>query len=761
MSICREKIMLNGLVQGVGFRPFVYNLARRHALSGHICNSSAGVRIEIEGFPRELKAFRSSLRQETPPLAEIVTFEVESVEPKGERTFTIIDSDRDHLPDSLISPDISICEDCLAELFNPADRRYRYPFINCTNCGPRYTIVRSIPYDRPFTSMAEFPLCEPCQLEYDDPENRRFHAQPNACPRCGPKLSFRNSRGEQIETQDAVRAATQMLRNGKIVAIRGLGGFHLAVNAFDEKAVQKLRYRKGRYEKPFALMAPDMEMVRRYCTVSADEQALLQSRQRPIVILQGKKTNDLAPSIAPGTPRYGFMLPYTPLHYLLLRDNFDALVMTSANYAEEPIAIGNEEVVQRLAGVADYFLLHNREILQRCDDSIVNYSGGEMRFLRRSRGYVPKPVFLKNPVRHAILACGAELKNTIGLARQDKVFLSQHIGDLDNPAAYAFYKRSIKHLQEILGIVPEAVAFDLHPEYLSTKWAMEQNEIPGIAVQHHHAHLASVLAENRVEDPAIGIILDGTGYGTDGTIWGGEVLIGDASDFNRFAWLSPVSLPGGAAAIREPWRMAISFLKQAFGDEFKELDLPVLKYRSAGECKLIEQMIDKNINAPLTTSCGRLFDGIAAIIGIRNEVTYEAQAAIEMEMCIDASEKSHYENASAHGRKSGELDVSPLIRAVVRDLQKGVKPGSIVARFHRALAELFLASAVCARDKHQINNAALSGGVFQNRYFFDFLKQRLQDEQFRVITHRLVPANDGGIALGQVAIADKKLQEMK
>ncbi len=759
--LSREKITINGIVQGVGFRPFVYNLARKYALAGYVRNNSAGVLIEIEGLPKSLNQFREGLRRESPPLAQIVSCEVEPLRPKGDRAFAIEASERGDSPVTLISPDICVCPDCLEELFDPTDRRYRYPFINCTNCGPRYTIVRSLPYDRLFTSMAEFDLCATCEQEYRDSGNRRFHAQPNACPDCGPQLSLKDNRGRQIETSDVVQTTVALLQEGEIVAVRGLGGFHLAVNAFDESAVQELRRRKGRRQKPFALMAPDMDTVRKFCRLSEEEQAVLQSPQRPIVILRALSNLKLAPSIAPGTNYLGFMLPYTPLHYVLLRDNFQALVMTSANFAEEPIAIGNDEAEDRLKDVADFFLLHDREILQRCDDSIVSCVGGAPRLFRRSRGYVPQPVFLKKPTEKRILACGAELKNSIALSRGDTVFLSQHIGDLDNPAAFTFYENSINHLQKILEIKPEAIAYDLHPEYLSTKWALEQQEIPKVGVQHHHAHLVSVLAENQVEERAIGIILDGTGYGSDGTIWGGEILIGDTCDFERFAWLSPVALPGGAAAIRAPWRMAVSFLKQAFGEQLHELNIPILKDRPATEVQLIEQIIEKNINSPLTSSCGRLFDAVAAILNIRGEINYEAQAAIELEMCIDVSEKSWYKDAVSQSEPGEALGLAPLIRAVVRDYEHGISPDKIAARFHRSLAELFLRSAVYARSKNQIELVALSGGVFQNKYFFNYLVRRLEEEKFRVVTHKLVPTNDGGIALGQIVIADQKLRKLK
>ncbi len=759
-SIIREKIRINGIVQGVGFRPFVYNLAEECALAGFVCNNSDGVLIEIEGKDANLTRFRERLQDEPPPLAQIVTCDVEQVTPKGDHAFSIEISERKTTAATLIAPDISICGDCLEELFDPNNRRHRYPFINCTNCGPRYTIVRGTPYDRPLTSMAEFEMCDACALEYKDPADRRFHAQPNACSDCGPRLSLFDNRGHEIDSFDIILSVAHFLKMGKIVAIKGLGGFHLAVNPFDENAVQELRRRKGRAQKPFALMAPDLESVQRFCHISENESHVLQSAQRPIVLLRARADQELAPSVAPGNRCLGFMLPYTPLHYFLLRDNFGALVMTSGNFSEEPIAIGNDEARQRLAGLADVFLMHDREILQRSDDSIVREARGATRLLRRSRGYVPKPVFLKTPTHNRILACGGELKNTVALSRGATVFLSQHIGDLDNPAAFTFFENSIAHLQNILEIEPEAIAYDLHPEYLSSKWALEQDGLPKIGVQHHHAHLASVLAENQTEERAIGIILDGTGYGTDGTIWGGEMLIGDTCGFERFAWLSPVALPGGAAAIRQPWRMALSYLYHAYGDALYELKLPFIKPRPAHEVRVIMQMLEKRLNSPLTSSCGRLFDAVAALLGIRSEVNYEAQAAIELEMCIDESEQDWYTDAIPNVESNQALDISPLIRAVVADQENGTDAGKIAARFHRTLAEVFLAAAGTARDNTGIETVALSGGVFQNVYFCNYLVDRLREEEFRTLTHTLVPTNDGGVALGQIVIADQKLQKL-
>ncbi|MCG8607706.1 carbamoyltransferase HypF, partial [bacterium] len=564
--------------------------------------------------------------------------------------------------------------------------------------------------------------------------------------------------GWNVEAEDTIEAVVSLLREGKIVAIRGIGGFHLAVDARNDAAVHELRLRKGRAQKPFALMSPDMASVEKFCHVKPDESLALQSPQRPITLLRAQSNHDIAPAVAPNNRYLGFMLPYTPLHYLLLKDNFDALVMTSGNFSEEPIATGNEEALERLGEIADYFLLHDREILQRCDDSIVRCVGRETETIRRSRGYVPRPVFLSKPTCRPILACGGELKNTIALSHGRTVFLSQHIGDLHNPAALAFFENSIEHLQKILEITPEILAYDLHPEYLSTKWVLQQEDLPAFGVQHHHAHLVSVMAENGVEEPTIGIILDGTGYGTDGTIWGGEILVGDASSFERLAWLEPVALPGGDAAIRQPWRMALSYLYKTHGRDIFKLKLPFMEQLQQEQLALIVQMIEKKLNVPMTSSCGRLFDAVAALLNIRTEINYEAQAAIELEMAVDEAVQSSYENAISSTKKIGALHIDGLIRALVEDLQKGRPVGKIAACFHNTLAQLFVRVALRARAETEINQVGLSGGVFQNSYFFRYICTRLRRLGFVVLTHKKAPTNDGGLALGQIAVADAQMQ---
>ena len=755
--IKRQKILLNGIVQGVGFRPFVYRLANECELKGFVNNSSRGVHIEVEGAPDALEEFKKRLFAEAPAQAKIMTWDISDVPLNGDQSFTIQGSIKYFVASTMIPPDLGICDDCLRELFDARDRRYRYPFINCTNCGPRYTIVHSIPYDRVNTSMRVFRLCPDCENEYHDPSNRRFHAQPNACPDCGPGLRFYNKKKKEITAHDPIEATIKALKDGGIVAVRGIGGFHLAVDAHNDEAIRELRRRKRRAEKPFALMADSLDSIKKYCHVSAGEEKLLQHPARPIVLLRKRTENTLAPAIAPGNRYLGFMLAYSPLHHLLLRDQFDALVMTSGNISEEPIAISNDEAFERLRNLADYFLVHNREILQRCDDSIVREMRDRPQLIRRARGYVPAPVILAHPIRQPILACGGELKNTIALSRGENVFLSQHIGDLDNPAAFEFFENTIEHFQKILEIKPRVIAYDMHPEYLSTKWARKQQDMSAVAVQHHHAHLAAVMAENGVREKTIGIILDGTGYGLDGTIWGGEVLVGDAATFDRYAWLSPVPMPGGAAAIRQPWRMALSYLFAAYGDDFLQLDLPLLHKLRKTDATVILRMIKRGINVPLTSSCGRLFDAVAALLDLRSEINYEAQAAIELEMQVDESVQEIYENILTDGQWKNALPGISLFKAVAEDFLRGGDVGAIAARFHRTVAELFIKSAGQARSNLGVNRVGLSGGVFQNEYFFNYIARRLEQQGFQVLTHSQVPTNDGGLALGQIVVADARM----
>jgi hydrogenase maturation protein HypF len=752
-----RRLEVNGIVQGVGFRPFVFQLAARCGLKGEVANTSAGVSIHIEGAPESIRHFERELSQSPPPLARIVAIVSRPAPPGHYPDFRIAHSRGESAMATLISPDVAVCGDCLAEMFDPAERRFRYPFINCTNCGPRYTIIDDIPYDRPKTSMRHFAMCARCRAEYEDPLNRRFHAQPNACPACGPQVSLWDDRGNEINSEDPIRQAAELIRQGRILAVKGLGGYHLAVDALQPAAVARLRRRKLREEKPFAVMSPDIAAIRAYARLGPEEEALLASIQRPIVLLAKADPFALAAEVAPGNRFIGAMLPYTPLHHLLLAEGFTALVMTSGNLSEEPIAIDNADAFARLAGIADNFLDHNREIYLRSDDSVLRRAAGETRFLRRSRGYVPVPVFLKRPLP-PVLACGAELKSTVCLTKGSQAFLSQHIGDLENLATYEFFQQTIAHMQRILGLRPELIACDLHPDYLSTRWAREQTGAAVIAVQHHHAHIVSAMAERGIAGPVIGVACDGTGYGPDATVWGGEVLVADEGGFERAAHLACVPMPGSAAAIKEPWRMAVSYLQDAYGDAWPDLGLPFLEQAGASNVRIIREMIAKRVNSPLTSSLGRLFDGVAALAGMRSRVNYEGQAAMELEMAAAGEAEQSYEFALEDGVPIRILP-APIIRGVVEELARRVPLPVIGARFHHTVVQVF--AEVCARIGRErgLKRVVLSGGVFQNARLLAGLIPALEARGFEVYSHRLVPTNDGGIALGQAVAAAAQLKK--
>lgn len=746
----RKRLEIEGIVQGVGFRPFVYQLARRLVLAGWVRNDSRGVTIEIEGEGDALQQFCQSLQCELPPLASISRWSEQPLAPRGESGFAIHHSASDQAALAQVAPDSHVCADCLRELFDPTDRRYRYPFINCTNCGPRYTIVTGIPYDRPLTTMADFPMCPECHAEYADPASRRFHAQPNACPVCGPQLSLRSAQGAIEDTADALAAACALLAAGRIVAIKGLGGYHLAVDAGNDQALAELRRRKLRDEKPFALMAFDLPQVARFADFDPTEQRLLQSPERPIVLLRRRPDAPLSTLVAPHNCYLGVMLPYTPLHYLLL-EQFPALVMTSANLSDEPIAFEDGDASARLAGIADAFLSHNRRIQTRTDDSIGRVMAGKALLLRRSRGFVPRALALPRE-QPQVLALGAELKSTFCLTRGDRAFLSQHIGDLKNQEVYASFAQGIEHLQGILQLQPQLLAHDLHPDYLSSRYADTRPDLPRLAVQHHHAHLVSCLAENGIDAPALGVIFDGLGYGSDGRLWGGEFLCGDARGFRRLAHLAYLPMPGGDAATREPWRMGVAALVHAYGEEVPEL--PWLSALPAADLRLLRQMIAKGLNSPLTSSCGRLFDAVAALAGIRQRVSYEGQAALELEMALEVgAEAGEYPFDLRPQQELLLVDPAPMLRALVTDLQQGATPGLVSARFHNGLARTVGEVCSLLRRQQGLNLVALSGGVFQNRYLTERSLDILQALDFSVLTHSLVPPNDGGLALGQAMIA--------
>ncbi len=764
------RIHLTGVVQGVGFRPFVYGLAQRYALAGWVRNSSSGVDIEIDGPAAELAAFAGALTSELPPLARIDRLETAERPPNGFTHFDILASKSEPGAFQPISPDMAICPDCLRELFDPADRRYRYPFINCTNCGPRYTIIRDIPYDRPLTTMAGFPLCDDCAAEYRDPLDRRFHAQPVACPECGPRLQLeytgRRARGTVLEGNDALEATRERLKEGHIIAVKGLGGFHLACDATDPAAVSELRRRKLRADKPFAVMMAGIDTVRLHCYVNETEEALLLSRARPIVILARRPDSPLAREIAPGQDNIGVMLPYTPLHYLLLERAVGfpgALVMTSGNLSEEPIAYTNDEARALLAGLADALLLHDRDIHARCDDSVMRVWSAASKPavatpLRRSRGYAPLPVKLPWTAT-SLLATGGELKNTFCLVRDDYAFLSPHIGDMENYETLCSFEEGVTHLERLFRVQPEALVCDAHPDYMASRYARERaarEGLPLVEVQHHHAHVAAAMAEHGLsgERPVIGVTLDGTGYGDDGAIWGGEFLIADYMGYERAAHLRYVPLPGGDLAVREPWRMALAHLRAA-GLPWADDLAPVSFGRERGDHYLeaLSRQIESNLNAPPTSSMGRLFDAAAALAGVRMTVNYEAQAAIEFEALVDEAESGMYSLDYANGL----IDPSSAWVALLQDYRSGVEIGRIAARFHNGVARLV--SDVCRqlRDDRGLNEVVLSGGVWQNIALLRRTAALLEQAQFIVYTHRLVPTNDGGLALGQAIIGAKRL----
>jgi len=746
-----RKYRVNGIVQGVGFRPFVYQLANRYRLKGEVANTSSGVSLHVEGFPEDIESFGRDLVRNCPPLARITDLASVAEPLRNFRNFSIARSEQPQTVSTLISPDVSICADCLRELFDPMDRRYRYPFINCTNCGPRYTIIDRIPYDRPNTSMRKFKMCAECQAEYDDPGNRRFHAQPNACAACGPRVALYDRSGKKVDAPDPVEHAAALLKAGYLLAVKGLGGFHIAADAENGESISRLRQRKLREEKPLALMSYSLADIAVYAHIDAEEEILLTSSQRPIVLLRKRIPNPLSQQVSPRNQYFGAMLPYTPLHYLILSRGFKALVMTSGNRSEEPIAIDNDDGFARLADIADYFLVHDRDIYLRSDDSIVKRSAGAARFIRRSRGFVPLPVFLKKPVP-PVLACGAEQKNTVCLTKGNQAFLSQHIGDLENLPAYDFFKLTISHMQRILDIHPQVLVCDLHPDYLSTRYVLEQESVRKLQVQHHHAHVVSCMAENGLEGDVIGLAFDGTGYGTDGSIWGGEILIAAPAGFKRAASLRPVPMPAGASAIKEPWKMAVSYLYDAFGDALWNLDLPLFREIDAKRIAGIIEMISKKINSPATSSLGRLFDGVAAIAGIRTHVFFEGQAAMELEMAAGETSQAFYDY---EWKSEGiyQVGIQPIIRAVVRDVQEGLPPAEISARFHLTLIRLFTDLCGAIRADSGLNRVALSGGVFQNAILLSGLEKTLGDTGFDVYSHHQVPANDGGISLGQALIA--------
>ena len=757
----RKRIEVKGIVQGVGFRPFIYKLAHKFELTGFVSNNNNGVEIEVEGNPKSINDFISAVSIEAPPLAQVNKIIQVDAHPVNSPTFEIRKSASTIGNKTFISPDVSICDDCREELFNKNDRRYLYPFINCTNCGPRFTIIENIPYDRDYTTMQKFEMCNDCKTEYENPLDRRFHAQPNACPKCGPNvwLEYLNNKTEK---DNSIEKIVEFLLRGKIAAIKGLGGFHLAVDANSEDAVNRLRERKNREAKPLAIMVPDIKTVEKIVALDEKEKSLLQSIERPIVLLNKKDEHSLVGNIAPANKRLGIMLPYTPLHYVLLElfkdrianDKIPALVMTSANLSDEPIAITNDDAVNRLSNIADVFLMHNREILIRADDSVMININYQNRTIRRSRGYVPRAIPLINN-SPSILGLGAELKNTICISKDNNAFVSQHIGDLTNLQAYNFFTETIDHMQRIMDSESQYFAYDMHPDYLSTKWAKENNGHKSFAVQHHHAHMASCMIEHKLNTDVIGIILDGTGYGYDNTIWGGEVLVGNYTEIERYAHLEQFPLPGGDAAAKEPWRIALSYLYHAYDGS-----LPSNKLFHDFQSNSVLQLIEKNINSPLTSSTGRLFDAVSFLAGGPHQIRYEAEAAIHFTQAVNRYDAELFEFDMMQNCNK-VIPIKKLVRSVFDSVQNGETYSQIANRFHATLTEILLRTAILARDERNINNVVLSGGVFQNEVLLTQLEKRLLENGFDVYSHSAVPTNDGGISLGQVAIAAKLIKEKK
>lgn len=757
-TIKRAEISVRGIVQGVGFRPFVFQLASQQGLKGWVTNTSGEVKIEVEGPFTNIQIFLEKLKTEAPPLALIEEINYLLLPPVGYSNFTIRESKTEKGKYQRISPDIATCFRCRQEIFNPQDRRYRYPFTNCTNCGPRFTIIEDIPYDRLTTTMKKFKMCPKCEKEYNDPNNRRFHAQPNCCPVCGPQLELVDNQGRQITTYDPIFAAANLLKRGKIIAIKGLGGFLLACDATQDEVVKLLRRRKRRLFKPFAVMMRDLDEIKKYCFISSLEEELLVSTRAPIVLLKLKDKNLISPEVAPNLNYFGVMLPYTPLHHLLLREVSFPLVMTSGNISEEPIAKDNEEALKRLANIADYFLWHNRDIHIQFDDSVAMVERNEIQVLRRARSYAPDPIQLSFKAR-SVLACGAELKNTFCFTKDYYAFISQHIGDLDNLETLAHFEKVLKHYKQLFRLEPQIIAHDKHPDYISTLYARElkakDDGLILVPIQHHHAHIISCLIENKVSPPVLGVAFDGTGYGEDGKIWGGEFLLVEYDNYQRKGHLEYVPMPGGEKAIKHPYRMTLSYLMKFFGERSLNYQLPFLPKIKPVELEVIKNQIIKGINSPLTSSGGRLFDAVSALLSICLEVDYEGQAAIELEMVAKESEEIQpypFEIRRKDGIKVVSLE--GIFAGILDDLTQGRSKEEIAFRFHYTVAEVITEMVQILSGETGIKKVALSGGVFQNRLLLRLSARGLEKAGFQVITHREVPTNDGGVSLGQAVIAN-------
>ncbi|HTW94563.1 MAG TPA: carbamoyltransferase HypF [Tepidisphaeraceae bacterium] len=747
----RRAIEIHGTVQGVGFRPFVYKLACDMGLGGFVRNSGGTVAIEVEGGQESLDHFLERVVREAPPLARIERLDWSPRDAVGEEGFRIDGSDGGIGHSIVIAPDVATCQECLAEVFDPGSRRYQYPFTNCTNCGPRLTIVLGAPYDRSRTTMAGFEMCAECRAEYENPADRRFHAQPIACPKCGPRLAVLDSKGISIETSDPMGWLAAALNAGKIAAIKGLGGYHLACDARNANAVGELRRRKQREEKPFAVMAGDLAVAERLCEVSEAERELLVSARRPIVLLKRRPGIEVAEGVAPRNPTLGLMLPYTPLHHLLMKQLEGVpLVMTSGNRSDEPIAYEEADALERLGGIADLFVVHDRPIHVRCDDSVTRIVGGSESPIRRSRGYAPQPVGLPFVCSRPILAVGGQLKGTFALGSQQRAVLSHHLGDLDHLEAFNAFRRDIGLYENLFQVHPEVVAHDLHPDYASTRYALSRTGTTLVGVQHHHAHLASCMAEHGLKGNVIGVTFDGSGFGTDGAIWGGEFLVGGYEQFRRMAHLRYVPMPGGERAVREPWRMAMAHLMDA------QTDCQPLANRVAGSSRrTIARMMERRLNSPMTSSAGRLFDAAACLAGVRDTVSHEGQAAMELEwLAAGTEDKGEY---PFEVDETGTIDTRPLIAALAKDANSGLPAAVIARRFHTTMSQMVFRVNCLLRKATGHDRVVLSGGVFMNELLVVETARRLSDAGFVVYCHRAVPPNDGGLSLGQLAVAAARM----
>ncbi|MCC7451889.1 MAG: carbamoyltransferase HypF [Anaerolineae bacterium] len=758
MNGTRVRVVIGGAVQGVGFRPFIYRLATSLGLTGWVGNSSQGVEIEAEGSPRSLESFLSRIEAEKPPRALIQRMDYGWLEPVGYTAFEIHHSDSSGDKTALVLPDMAICPDCLHDITDPANRRYQYPFTNCTNCGPRFSIIEALPYDRPNTTMRLFEMCDECRAEYENPLDRRFHAQPNACPTCGPQLALWDAKGNvTAERHEALLHTAEAIRKGAIVAIKGLGGFHLMVDARNQDAVLRLRDRKRREEKPFALMFPTLAQIKAYCAVSDLEAQLLTSAEAPIVLLQaltpnhspeGEGLNPLAPAVAPGNPYLGVMLPYTPLHHLLMAEIGFPVVATSGNLSDEPICIDEYEALERLHGIADVFLVHNRPITRHVDDSVVQVMADRPLVLRRARGYAPLPIHVKRPLPN-LLATGAHLKNTIAIAAGQDIFISQHIGDLETQQAFEASQQAAISLSSLYEHHPVAVACDLHPNYLSTQ-AAEATGLPIVRVQHHYAHVLACMAENGIDAPVLGVSWDGTGYGLDGTIWGGEFLRVDDTSFERAAHLRTFRLPGGDRAVKEPRRIALGLLYELYGDDVFTMDtLAPVRAFSDSERVVLRKMLHDGINSPVTSSAGRLFDAVAALLDLRQVANFEGQAAMLLEFAIAEGVADCYPFDIQETGVGAVINWAVTVSAILTDLQHRIPTGQIAAKFHNTTTEMIVAAA----HRIALERIVLTGGCFQNKYLTEHTINRLRTEGFTPYWHQHIPTNDGSIAMGQIIAA--------